>query len=69
MLKDLASIVTSAAVLVVFYTVSGYVLMLAWNLAVPHLFGMPTATWANGVGLAILIGAAKVRISPSIAKP
>jgi hypothetical protein len=69
MKKDLTSIIVSSAVLVVFYAVAGYVLMLAWNLAVPQLFGMPTATWPNGVGLSLLVGAVKVRIQPAIAKP
>jgi hypothetical protein len=30
-------------------------LMLAWNMAMPDLFGLPRASYRNGLGLALLI--------------
>ena len=39
------------------YAAEGGIVMLAWNASVPALFGMPTATWVNGVGLIFLANA------------
>jgi hypothetical protein len=47
--------------LVAIYLAAGLAAMIAWNLCMPSLFALPRATFANGVGLAILSSLMQVR--------
>ena len=61
-------IITEIAIIVTFHLVAGLIVMFAWNVSMPQMFGMPHATWLNGLGLSIL--AATIRpAKATIAKP
>jgi hypothetical protein len=51
-MKELAIWLLVIPLLIVF---SGAVTMIAWNMSMPPLFGLPKATLSSGLGLAILV--------------
>lgn len=45
---------------------AGYAASIFWNMAMPELFGLPTATTRNGTGLAGLAMCAKWMVSSGV---
>jgi uncharacterized membrane protein len=56
-MKEFIGTIFSLAVTIGIYAIEGGIVMLAWNASLPHLFSLPSATWANGVGLVFLANA------------
>lgn len=55
--REFIAFAVALAILACATLVAGLIVMLAWNAAMPHLFGLPQATFANGVGLSFLAAA------------
>jgi hypothetical protein len=53
-MKDAVTIILWACLFPTLLALAGFGAMLAWNLAMPELFGLKEATHFNGVGLALL---------------
>jgi hypothetical protein len=43
------------ALIIILYIFGGWLTSVAWNIVIPHAFGLPHLNWVQGIGLAYLL--------------